>query len=94
MKAFIENKIEEVGIAGIVVYVTMYGALAITAIWLAIPFLKAITGIPSFIFLTFIYLFVFVLVAFPVVAVAGIVGNVLGFTVEGIAALYRYAKRV
>lgn len=94
MKEWIKNQVDEIGIGGIVAAVIMLGACAYTAIWLAEPFIGGIAGIPSFIFLSMLYILILSLVLMPVIMVAGFVGNVIGFTVEGIIALYRYYKRV
>lgn len=93
MKEFLKNKVDELGVGGIVLACVMLGTCACTAIWLVEPFLGGVTGVVSFIFLSVLYLLVLSIVLLPVMMLAGFVGNVLGFITEGILALRNHYKR-
>ncbi|MDH2999931.1 hypothetical protein A1D23_07490 [Chelonobacter oris] len=93
MKDFFKNKVDELGIAGIVLACVILGACAYTAVWLSEPFFGGVTGVTSFIFLAILYLLVLGIVLLPVVMLAGFIGNILAFFTEGIIALRNYYKR-
>lgn len=71
MKEFIKNKVDEIGVGGIVAVGIGLGACVYTAIWLAEPFINGITGIPSFIFLSMLYLLILGVVLMPVIILTG-----------------------
>lgn len=93
MKEQLKQKLDELGIGGIVVAIVMLCACTFTAIWLAKPFLSGVTGILSFIFLGVIYLLILGIVLMPIVMLSGFIGNILGFVAEGIVALRNHYKR-
>lgn len=93
MKVWLKNQLEELGIQGIIVYIVAFCACTYTAIWLAQPVIGSISGIPSFIIVTMIYLLLLLVILVPVMRVAVFVGAILGAIVEGIFALYNHYKR-